>query len=311
MDSQAIAGTNGPGPFVIENNYLEAAGENILFGGADPYIPNLVPSDIVVRGNHLYKPTAWRSQTQWTVKNLFELKNAQRVTIDGNVMENNWVAAQTGWAILFTPRNQDGGCPWCVVRDVQFTNNVVRHTSSGVKILGRDYNHPSQEASNIVVRNNLFEDVSRARWGGEGRFLQMTDGGRDITFDHNTILQDGTSIVWVSDTVQNFVFTNNIAPDYGYGIKSDGIAPGNATIAQRLPHSTIRGNIFAGTNPATYPTGNHYPSSMSAVGFVSYVALTGGNYRLALTSLYRNAGSDGLDPGVDIDALNAAAGTDY
>ena len=38
-DSQAIAGWNGPGPFKIANNFLEAAGENVLFGGADPSIP--------------------------------------------------------------------------------------------------------------------------------------------------------------------------------------------------------------------------------------------------------------------------------
>ena len=30
QDSQAIAGWNGPGPFIIDNNYLEGAGENIL-----------------------------------------------------------------------------------------------------------------------------------------------------------------------------------------------------------------------------------------------------------------------------------------
>src|SRR5262245_30043638 len=34
-DSQAIAGWNGSGPIRIANNYLEAAGENIMFGGAD------------------------------------------------------------------------------------------------------------------------------------------------------------------------------------------------------------------------------------------------------------------------------------
>jgi len=33
-DTQAIAGWNGPGPYLIENNYLEAAAENILFGGS-------------------------------------------------------------------------------------------------------------------------------------------------------------------------------------------------------------------------------------------------------------------------------------
>src|SRR5205823_7269809 len=82
QDSQAIAGWNGPGPYTIENNYLEAAGENIIFGGSDPAIPNLTPSDITVRGNHLTKQLIWRSQPTWNVKNLFELKNAQRVVID-------------------------------------------------------------------------------------------------------------------------------------------------------------------------------------------------------------------------------------
>ena len=49
QESQAIAGWNGPGPYTIENNFLEAAGVNILFGGADPAIPDLVPSDITIR----------------------------------------------------------------------------------------------------------------------------------------------------------------------------------------------------------------------------------------------------------------------
>jgi hypothetical protein len=35
QDSQAIGGWNGPGPYLIENNYLEAAGENFLLGGTD------------------------------------------------------------------------------------------------------------------------------------------------------------------------------------------------------------------------------------------------------------------------------------
>src|SRR5437660_308222 len=114
QDSQAICGWNGPGPFIITNNYLEAAGENLLFGGADPAIPSLVPSDIMISGNLLSKPVAWRSQN-WSVKNLFELKNARRVFVTDNVFENNWEGGQPGYAILFTVRNQDGRCPWCQV----------------------------------------------------------------------------------------------------------------------------------------------------------------------------------------------------
>ena len=32
-----------------------------MFGGADPAVTNLVPSDIVLRRNHLFKPLAWRN----------------------------------------------------------------------------------------------------------------------------------------------------------------------------------------------------------------------------------------------------------
>jgi PKD repeat protein len=60
QDSQAIGGWNGPGPYRIENNYLEGAGENVMFGGADPAIPNLVATDIVFRRNHVSRPMAWR-----------------------------------------------------------------------------------------------------------------------------------------------------------------------------------------------------------------------------------------------------------
>ena len=76
QDSQAIAGWNTPGQIVIRNNYLEAAGENILFGGAHINIPDLVPNGIIVEGNYLTKDPKWRG-TSWTVKNLFELKNAR------------------------------------------------------------------------------------------------------------------------------------------------------------------------------------------------------------------------------------------
>jgi hypothetical protein len=61
LDTQAINGYNGPGPYAIVNNYLEAAGENFLLGGASPKIPDMIPADIEFTGNHLYKPLAWRT----------------------------------------------------------------------------------------------------------------------------------------------------------------------------------------------------------------------------------------------------------
>ena len=60
-DTQAIGGWNGPGPFLIENNYLEAAGEILLLGGSDPAIPNLVSRDVTIRSNYFSRPLAWRT----------------------------------------------------------------------------------------------------------------------------------------------------------------------------------------------------------------------------------------------------------
>ena len=228
-DSQAIAGWNGPGPFKIANNFLEAAGENMLFGGADPSIPDLVPADIEIRGNHLAKPLRWRAGnrdfegTQWSVKNLFELKNARRVIVEGNVFEYNWPQSQNGFAILFTVRNQDGAAPWSVVEDVTFANNVVRHVACGINVLGRDDIHPSRRTARIAIRNNLFLDVG-GQWGG-GRLFQLLDGTSDISIDRNTAFQSD-SLLFGGDHAPHtgFVFQDNIALHNRYGIIGSGTA---------------------------------------------------------------------------------------
>ena len=142
QDTQAIAGWNGPGPYTVENNYLEAAGENFILGGSDPPIHGLVTEDVVFRHNHLAKPPAWRSE-KWQIKNLFELKNARRVLVEANLMEYVWQEAQVGYAILLTPRNQDGQAPWVTVEDVTIRRNLVRHAGGALQIIGEDSNHPS------------------------------------------------------------------------------------------------------------------------------------------------------------------------
>ena len=61
---------------------------------------------------HRAAPSGW-SRTR------FELKNAQRVTLEGNLLENCWAAGQYGYAIVLTPRNS-GRAPWtrCPARHV-------------------------------------------------------------------------------------------------------------------------------------------------------------------------------------------------
>src|SRR5215831_19700317 len=243
-DSQAIGGWNGAGPFKIVNNYLEGAGENFMLGGADPTITNLVPSDIEFRRNYCFKPLSWKindpsyAGTPWGVKNLFELKNAQRVLIDGNVFEQVWTMAQNGFAILFTVRNQDGTAPWSIVQDITFTNNIVRRVGGGINMHGTDNNQPSLVTRRIRIANNLFEEVDEQRWNGTGiAFLFNGENGpvvkgglHDVTIEHNTVFQTNSIIATGDSPSDGLVFRNNLLPHNQYGIKGDGRGPGNDTI---------------------------------------------------------------------------------
>jgi hypothetical protein len=287
-ESQAISVSNGPGPFTITNNYLEATGENIMFGGSDPSIPNLVPSDITITMNTIRKQPGWRNQG-YTVKNLVEFKNAQRVVVDNNLIEYCWADAQLGFAFMITPQNQYGGAPWTVVQHLQITNNVVRHVASVANVLGVAPN-TSVVTNDIVFRNNLFIDVSKGNWGGSGLMLAV-EGGDKVVFDHNTLFADGTSVVFADDRpASGFVFTNNIVPDNAWAIMGSNASPGNGTIAMYFPGSTFRSNVFIKGSAGAYPVGNYFPATVNDVGFVN---VAGGDYRLSASSPYAKAATDG------------------
>jgi Right handed beta helix region len=295
-DAQAIAGWNGPGPFHILNNYLEGSTENILFGGGDPSIQDLVPTDITIRGNDIAKPPAWRNEP-WQVKNLLELKNAKNVVIDHNVLSYNWQAAQQGFAVLFTVRNQDGGCPWCTVEQVTFVNNFLRHSAAGIQILGTDDQHPSKQTQKVTIRNNVLSDINPQEWGGNGYAFLFVGGPREITIDHNTIIQSNASGVIQADgpPVMDFTFTNNLAQAGAYGIIGTDHGPGNDTISTYFPASLIAGNVIAGADSGRFPSKNQYPS----VGdfLKQFVGYGDGNYSLVPASSWHGAGTDGGDIG--------------
>jgi len=308
QESQAIAGWNGPGPFVIENNFLEAAGVNLLFGGSDPAIQNLVPTDITIRRNHMTKNVDWRS-AKWTVKNLLELKNARDVVIEGNLIENTWVASQTGYAVLFTVRNSGGRAPWATIENVIFRYNVVRHASGGVNILGTDSTAESQTAKRIIIQHNLFENIDHRQWGGSGTFLQVGGAPHDVTVDHNTIMHSGNVVTAYGPsrgdrTIPGFRFTNNLAPHNTYGIFGNGVGSGTRAIETYFPDGVIRSNVLAGGQASRYPAGNFFPSVQQFN--TDFVDMPNGDFRLTSRSAYRRAATDGGDLGVNHELLTRA-----
>lgn len=264
FDAQAISGINGPGPFVIENNYLEGSGENIMFGGGAPSISGLVPTDIVIRRNTLSKPMSWRvghatyAGTHWTIKNLFELKTGRRVLVEGNHLETCWAdlpIGQSGYAILLTVRTEGGKAPQADVSDVTIRGNIIRNVGAGISISGND-GPGSNRSARILIEHNRFENINGPEYGdgnvagpNDGTFLKIGNP-RDVIIRHNTIEQTGP-ITWAIDATDGFVFTGNRVRCQrsagGYqGVYGPGLAEGNATLSTRFPDITDANRRFHG-----------------------------------------------------------------
>jgi hypothetical protein len=305
-DSQAIATWTSPGPILIRNNFLSAASENVMFGGADPSISNMVPSDITIQGNHYWKDwTAWHGNGL-NVKNLQEFKNAQRVLFDGNVVEYSWGDAQAGFAILLTVRNQSGGCDWCVVQDVTITHNLIRHAASGIETSGSDSDHISLPVNRVLFQNNVLTDINDATFNGDGRgIFSLTSGGiaglsaNNITVDHNDIFASiGELYLGDSGTIVSYQLTNNLATYGAYGIAGSNYGPGSPSLNAYLPTVTYNKMVlFTATGASdgnAWPSGTYW-NTTSGAGFTNYA---GGNYELTSGSAYHKAGTDGKDIGV-------------
>lgn len=306
QDTQAIAGWNGSGPYLIENNYTEAAGENLLFGGADPSVWNLVPSDITIRRNVFTKPLTWRRE-RWQVKNAFELKNARRVLIEGNIFEHVWSAAQTGYAVLLTVRNQDGRAPWSVVEDVTFRFNIIRNAGGAINLLGYDNVYASQQTARIQISHNLIYGIDRSIWGGTGDFIQIGSMPRDIALEHNTVFHDGMAVrLYDGKTpsgghhIERFVFRANTMRHNTYGVKGENVNTGNPTIAKYLPGAVFEHNVLAGGPADRYPAANHFPPVEEFER--QFVDPASGNFDLVPNSVFRLWGN-GAPLGADLGAI--------
>ena len=295
QDSQAFCAWNGAGPFTLVDNYLEAAGENVMFGGANSSSPANVPADILVENNHFNKRPEWRGDHPSSVKNLFELKSAKRAIIRNNLFEQNWTDAQNGYAILFTVRNDDGGAPWSVVEDVLFERNVVRDVENGFNVLGYDSYQPSGRTTRVTIRNNLIVTA--------GTFLQAGGEVGTLTVDHNTVDQGYTFMmlysgaVWVAGTsavrlaqfaVENLTVTNMLANHNDYGLIGEDAGMGTPGLIRQARSYTWTNNVLAGGN-----TGIPYPPSTWRPTMAEYLAQFSSGYNLKATSTYVSSGTNG------------------
>lgn len=343
VDSQAIAGglDDGPmGPYKIVNNFLEASGQSIMFGGGSA---GATPQDIEVRHNHMFKPLIWmkgqpgfvggRDGNPFIVKNLFELKNAQRVLLDGNILENSWGGfTQVGFAILITPKNQAGKignlCPICKVTDVTVRYNSISHVGAGLQIAnalsGSGVGVPL-DGQRYSIHDLVVDDIDGTKYNGTGEFAQIfVSGGapllQNVAINHITAFPPRMlfvigDMIASSGPMKNFAITNNIFNAGTAPVWSTGGGAGNCafhddpltTFDACFTNSTFAANaIIASPAGARWPKNNFFPVSADAVRFANYNGGSGGNYRLQPSSPFKGKGTDGKDLGADVDAISSA-----
>ncbi|MBC7844124.1 MAG: hypothetical protein H7099_17575 [Gemmatimonadaceae bacterium] len=93
-DSQCYLTTNGPGPMLLEDNYMAIAfGEGAMSGGGQTSNLANIPQDIIVRRNHWDFPQRFIDRS-YELKNLFEIKVCNRFLIERNVFTG---ARMTGY----------------------------------------------------------------------------------------------------------------------------------------------------------------------------------------------------------------------
>ncbi len=300
-DAQAINGGGGEapgGPYKIENNFLEASGQSIMFGGAPG---TTTPADIEIRRNHLFKPLIWKpgapdfvgsyTGDPYIVKNNFELKNAQRVLFEDNLVENCWGGfTQKGFSIVLTPTNQGGHCPDCRVTDVTIRYNLIRHVAAGFNIANVDGgNEPSADGERYSIHDIVVDDIDGERFSGTGLFALIISAApplKSVHIAHVTAFPQRAvlSVLNRGPKIEDFAVSDSIFGSGERQMISAGGGPANCAQLRDDPdsvlkncfsHAAFANNLIIGGG--NWPRGNILVKSSKDAGLRDFKA---GDYHL-------------------------------
>jgi hypothetical protein len=351
-DAQAINGGTfdlPSGPWKIENNFLEGSGQSIIFGGARG---SITPADIEIRRNHLFKPLIWMpgqpgfvggtntdptkcvrfnapGYCPFIVKNNFELKNAQRLLFEGNILENSWGGfTQTGFSLLLMPSNQNNGCPSCRVTDITIRYNKIIRVGSALTLSSASPNgYRPSAGERYSIHDLLVQDIEGQAFQGFGLFALIGSKLpplKDVRIDHVTAFPPRAifTIQDRGDKVSGFSLTNSILGVGQFGIQAGlgprGCAPGVrrgdtlGILNSCFASATVSDNVIIGAS-GPWPEHNILVKDSNAAGLWKTSGEDGPNYRVCAAKAtaqacskaspaYRSA-ADGKDIGADIETI--------
>jgi hypothetical protein len=136
----------------------------------------------------------------------------------------------------------------------------------------------------------------------------------DLIVDHNTVRAGSHAIVLGDSTLaddqhQNPILRNNIFERGEFGIFGSGVGEGTNALNTYTTGYTFEKNVILGAPASVYPSqscapaSTCYPATLDDVGFVDW---PNDDYRLAASSPYNDAGTDGKDIGADVEAVLTA-----
>ena len=263
---------------------------------------------VTVRGNTFSKRTEWCSGTYGIAKAVWEMKDGSHVLFEGNIV--NVPALYAGNPIGCSPLttamglNQDGTAPWMASNQNVFRNNIFRGVREIMHLQNYAMNTSAAPECGFTFSNNLLDGSAKSAW-------MTTSGGCNLTFTHNTargmtnsMFFDASNGSWPS---VNIVVRDNIATSGRYFFNEPGGA-GTGYPGKTEHHNVIINN--SGVAPPSYMSNDFVVPNDAAVGFVNVTSADAGGdyhgYALASTSAFKGRASDGTDPGVNFELLDAA-----
>ena len=246
-DTQAILIWDTPGPILIEDNYLCAGSETIMFGGADPSSEANIPTDITIRGNTITANPAWQQQAV-NVKSRLELKLAKHVLIEDNEISYCWGGhGQDGYLLSLTVRNQYGNTPWATIEHVIIRRNTFCHGAGAINILAEDDNYESGRLNHVEIVDNRFEDIDPTVYTGSVKLMLIGRGPKETTIGGNEFLGGGhTSTIYFHSPdpqCEDFHVVDNTWPESKYGIFGSDTPSGTTAWDYYVASGSCEGNV--------------------------------------------------------------------
>lgn len=253
--------------------------------------------------------------TRWSVKNLFEIKFGTSWQIDSNIFEQSWLGVDVGSAMWIKSENQDGGCEFCIGKDVVIEKNIIRSVPGFISVsaIGSQSGvNGTSPVENLTIRNNLGYD-SNSTWGAvDGIWaIKLLNGPKNVRIEHNTFLHHAHGFMGLFNVpVNGLIVKDNIARAETYGIF--GGCQGTCALSSNTVGGvyTWAGNVLCGAASSLYPStgGNLYPTTLDCETnhFTAYGNGVNGTYSLVAGSAWNDTASDGTDRGADIAAVLAA-----